>query len=133
VSRFFDTSILVHAQQQGQKAEAARRAMAEGGVISVQVVNEFANVSRRKLGKPWPEIEDAIRDVLAVMAPPIPVTLAISDTARRLSADHQLSLYDALIIAAALQAGCTTLLTEDMQAGRRFGDLTIVNPFADLG
>ena len=98
-------------------------------MISVQVINEFANVSRRKLGRSWAEIEAAIGDVLAVMAPPLPVTLAMSDAARRLAAEHGVSFYDALIVAAALDGGCTVLLTEDMQAGRSFGGLRVVNPF----
>lgn len=100
-------------------------------MISVQVLNEFANVSRRKLGRSWAEIEAAIGDVLAVMAPPLPVTLAMSDAARRLAAEHGVSFYDALIVAAALDGGCTVLLTEDMQAGRSFGGLSVVNPFME--
>ena len=99
-------------------------------MISVQVINEFTNVSRRKLGRSWAEIEAAIGDVLAVMAPPLPVTLAMSDAARRLAAEHGVSFYDALIVAAALHGGCTVLLTEDMQAGRSFGRLRVVNPFS---
>ncbi len=133
MSRFFDTNLLIYAQQEGAKGDAARHVVAEGGVISVQVVNEFVAVSRRKLGRSWAEIEDAIRDVLAVTAPPLPVTLSISEAARSLSAAHDLSFYDALIVAAALEAGCATLLTEDMQAGRRYGGLTIENPFAGVG
>ena len=98
-------------------------------MISVQVINEFANVSRRKLGRSWTEIEAAIADVLAVMAPPLPLTLAVSDAARRLAAEHGVSFYDALIVAAGLDGGCTVLMTEDMQAGRSFGGLRVVNPF----
>ena len=130
MTRFFDTNLLVYAQQQGPKAEIARRVMAEGGMISVQVINEFTAVSRRKLGRSWPEIEEALRDILAVMAPPLHVTAETSAMARELAAAHELSFYDALIIAAAVQAGCATLFSEDMQAGRRFGELAIVNPFA---
>jgi len=129
-SRFFDTNVLVYAQGRGEKADIARRSIAAGGIISVQVVNEFANVSRRKLGKSWAEIETAIADVLAVMEPALPITLAVSNAARGLAAEHDVSFYDALIIAAATEAECSSLLSEDMQAGRRFGSLTIVNPFA---
>lgn len=131
MSRFFDTNVLIYAQGQGEKAEIARRLMAEGGFISVQVVNEFANVSRRKLGKSWADIEAAINDVLAVMAPPLPITISMSNAARRLAAEHDVSLYDALIVTAASEASCSSLLTEDMQAGRSFGKLLIVNPFAN--
>jgi predicted nucleic acid-binding protein len=133
VSRFFDTNVLIYAQQEGQKADTARRLMAEGGFISVQVLNEFANVTRRKLGLAWGDVEAAIADILAVMEPPLPIGLSLSATARELAADHGLSFYDALIVAAAMEAKCTVLLTEDMQAGRRFEDLTIVNPFVEEG
>jgi predicted nucleic acid-binding protein len=126
---FLDTNILVYAQQDGPKAEIARRIVAEGGVVSVQVLNEFAQVARRKLGRSWAEIADAVADVVAATAPPLPLTLDLHDEARRIAETDGLSFYDALIVAAALNAGCGTLLTEDMQAGRRFGPLAIVDPF----
>jgi len=108
--------------------------MAKGGAIgSHQGVNEFTANPRRKFNQPWPAIEAGIRDILAVMAPPLPVTLASSDGARSLAAAHDLSFGHALIIAAALEAGCTTLLTEDMRSGRRFGALTVTNPFGAYG
>jgi predicted nucleic acid-binding protein len=66
------------------------------------------------------------------MEPPVPLTLAASEAARRLAAEHDVSLYDAFIIAAASEAGCSVLLSEEMQAGRSFGTLMIVNPFAEL-
>ena len=112
-----------------RRADVARLSLAEGGVISVQVINEFANVSRKKLQRSWAEIEEAIGDVLALVAPPLPLTLSMSEAARRLAAEHSVSFYDALIVAAAMEAGCTVLLTEDMQAGRSFGGLMVVNPF----
>jgi len=121
--------VLVYAQQQGAKADAARLILAEGGMISVQVINEFANVSRKKLNRSWAEIEAAIADVLALVEPPLPLTLAMSEEARRLSAEHGVSFYDAMVVAAAQHAACTVLLTEDLQAGRNFGGLTVVNPF----
>ncbi len=127
---FFDTNILVYAQEQGVKAEKARALFASGGAVSVQVLNEFAAVARRKLRKGWPEISAAIDDVLALVAPPLPLTVAIHIAARGLAADHGLSFYDALIVAAALEGGCDILFSEDMQDGRAFGGLTVRNPFA---
>ncbi len=129
MSVFFDTNVLIYAQQDGEKAEVARRLLAEGGFISIQVINEFTQVSRRKLGRSWSEIGPAIADILAVLPPPLPITLAMSDAARRLAEAYSLSFYDALIIAAALEARCTTLLTEDLQDGQRFDDLIVLNPF----
>ena len=130
MSDFFDTNILVYAQQDGAKAETARALLARGGVLSVQVLNEFAAVARRKLGKEWDDIGAAIEDALALVDPPLPLTTALHEAARGLARDHGFAFYDALIVAAAVEAGCDRLLSEDMQSGRALGGLTIVNPFA---
>lgn len=127
---FFDTNILIYAQEQGAKADKARALLAAGGVLSVQVLNEFAAVARRKLGKNWREIGEAIDDALTLVDPPLPLTIALHTAARALADDHNVSFYDALIVAAALEAGCETLISEDLQNGRAFGELRIVNPFA---
>lgn len=59
------------------------------------------------------------------------ISLSTHAAAIALARDHDLSIYDALIVAAAQEAGCDTLFTEDMQHGRRFGSLAIVNPFIE--
>lgn len=130
VAAFLDTNILVYAQQAGPKGEVARRLLAEGGVVSVQVLNEFAAVAARKLGRSWDEIAAAIEDLLAVVEAPLPLTVALHEAARGLAAAHGVSFYDALIVAAAQAAGCERLCSEDLQAGRRFGAVLVVNPFA---
>jgi predicted nucleic acid-binding protein len=130
VKAFFDTNILIYAQEQGAKADKARALLAAGGVLSVQVLNEFVAVARRKLGKNWREIGEAINDALTLVDPPLPLTIALHTAARALADDHNLSFYDALIVAAALEACCETLISEDLQNGRAFGELRIVNPFA---
>jgi predicted nucleic acid-binding protein len=129
VSAFFDTNILVYAQQNGAKADKARALLAAGGVLSVQVLNEFAAVASRKLGKAWDEISEAIDDALALVDPPLPLTMTLHAVAREIARDHRYGFYDALILAAALEAGCDTLLSEDLQDGRTFGALKIINPF----
>jgi len=131
VSAFFDTNMLVYAQQSGDKAERARALLAAGGKLSVQVLDEFAAVSRRKHGKAWGEIADAIADALALVDPPQAVTLDLHAAARSLAERHNLSFNDALIVAAAIEAGCDTIYTEDMQHGRAIGGLTIRNPFLE--
>jgi predicted nucleic acid-binding protein len=131
VSVFFDTNILVYAQQTGGKADRARVLFAGGGKLSVQVLNEFAAVSRRKQGRDWREIAEAISDVLLLVDPPLALTLDLHTTARALAGDHRLSFYDALIVAAAVEAGCDILYSEDLQHGRTIGGLAIVNPFAE--
>ena len=129
MSVFFDTNILVYAQQNGAKADKARTLLAAGGILSIQVLNEFAAVARRKLGKEWDAIEDAIDDVLALVDPPLPLTMVLHARAREIACDHGFGFYDALILAAALEAGCHTLLSEDLQDDCVLGALTIVNPF----
>jgi predicted nucleic acid-binding protein len=129
VSVFFDTNILVYAQQAGPQSDRARTLLAGGGKLSVQVLNEFVAVCRRKLGKDWREIADAIDDLLALLDPPVPLTLDLHVAGRALAEMHQLSFYDALIVAAAIESGCDTLYSEDMQHDQIIGGLTIRNPF----
>lgn len=131
MSAFFDTNILVYAQQTGRTADRARALFAGGGKLSVQVLNEFTAVSRRKQRRDWHEIAEAISDALALVDPPLALTLDLHAAARALAEDHRLSFYDALVVATAIEAGCNILYTEDMQHGRKFGSLAIVNPFLE--
>lgn len=131
MSAFFDTNILVYAQQTGGKADRARALFAGGGKLSVQVLNEFTAVSRGKQQRDWREIAEAVSDVLTMVDPPLELTLDLHTIARALAEDHRLSFYDALVVASAIEAGCDTLFTEDMQHGRKFGELTIINPFRE--
>lgn len=127
---FLDTNILIYAVSDDPRRDRAQELLAAGGTISVQVLGEFTNVLRNKLRKGWPDIEAAIEDICAVLAPARSLTVATHQAARTLACDHGLSFYDALIAAAALEAGCDTLLSEDMQGGRVIPGLRIVNPFS---
>ena len=69
-------------EREGARAEKARALLAAGGVLSVQVLNEFAAVARRKLGKAWDEIGEAIEDALALVDPPLPLTMTLHAAAR---------------------------------------------------
>ena len=102
-----------------------------GGVISVQVLNELANVLRTKQREQWPRFEAALIVVERWFETTLPVTLGMRRAALALARDHGLGIYDALIIAAALEADCDTLYSEDLQHGRRFGDCVIVDPFLE--
>jgi predicted nucleic acid-binding protein len=131
VKAFFDTNILVYATTSDTKKQQAADCLGGGGLASVQVLNEFVHVVLRKLRHDWPQIEFALsqfRDSLDEVAP---VTMNTHTSALSLARDHSLSFYDALIVASAIEAGCDTLFTEDMQHGRKFGGLTIVNPFLE--
>ena len=126
---FIDTAVLVYAQGSGAKSEKARQVILAGGVISVQVLNEFVAVLSRKLRVEWEVIADALADVRETLGPVRPLDVQTHQHAVDLARSHGFSFYDALIVASALDAGCGTLLTEDLQTGRRVGRLTIVNPF----
>jgi predicted nucleic acid-binding protein len=129
MTAFFDTNVLVYAVAGDRRQLAADRVLAQGGLVSAQVLNEFANVAHKKLRKSWIEIEYAIARFCDIVDAVVPLTRTINAAAINLARDHSFSFYDALIVAAALEAGCDTLFTEDMQDGRVLGGLTIRNPF----
>ena len=129
MSAFWDTNVFVYAFIAGPKQQIARRRLMSGGVISVQVLNEFANVMRRKMKRPWEEVERFLAVIRVRFPTAAPLTIETHASALALARDHSVAFYDALILASALSARCTTLYTEDLQHGRRFGDCEIVNPF----
>ncbi|MFZ1962806.1 MAG: PIN domain-containing protein [Roseiarcus sp.] len=129
MSRFFDTNVLVYAFLDGPKRMRAQQALAEGGIISAQVLNEFTHVSRRKHLRDWPEIEAALGVIRGRFPVVAPLTEQTHAAALALARDHGFAFYDALIVAAAIEAGCDTLVTEDMQHGRTIDALTICDPF----
>jgi predicted nucleic acid-binding protein len=129
---FFDTNVLVYTLgQDDARTPAAEALLAQGGLISVQVLNELASVARRKLGMPWPDVTEAL-DAIRVLCPsPVPLSAETHDAAVRLAAQHGFHIYDALIVAAALEAGCATLYSEDLHSGQVIdGQLTVQNPFS---
>ena len=127
-----DSNVAIYAFRSDQRSERALAALEAGPVVSVQVMNEFVNVARRNLGFDWMEIETALLSLREVASAVVPVTEATHIEAVRLARRYRLTIYDALIAAAALIAGCTELLSEDMQHGLVIdGTLTIRNPFAD--
>ena len=101
-----------------------------GGVISAQVLNEFTNVLRKKQALDWRQIEAALGVVERWFETITPLTRETHRVAVALARDHVIGFYDALIIAAAIEADCDALYSEDLQNGRRFGDCVVVNPFA---
>ena len=126
---FFDTNILVYTTTSDPKKQSATDCLRRGGVASVQVLNEFVHVARRKLRHNWPQIELALGLFRASLDDIVPVTMNTHTGAVLLAREHGLSFYDALIIAAAIEAGCDKLFSEDMQRRRAIGGLGIINPF----
>ena len=127
---FFDTNVILYAfRQDDARGQVAETLLAAGGELSVQVLNEFVAVARRKLDKSWEEIRRAL-DVLGIFCPePIPLTIETHERAVDISERHGYSIFDSLIIAAALHVGASTLYSEDMRDGQVIDGLTIRNPF----
>lgn len=128
---FFDTNILVYTTTSDPRQATAAACLRGGGVASVQVLNEFVHVARRKLRHDWPQIEIALAQFRAALDDVRPITLGTHVAAVALARDHRLSFYDALIVAAAQEAGCDVLYSEDLQHGSSFGTLRVENPFLD--
>ena len=129
MTAFFDTNVLVYTITDDARGNVARSRLSNGGVVSVQVLNEFARVARKKLGLDWAIVEAALAELRALVDDVRPVALSTHEFALSFARRDGFDIYDALILAAALEAGCETLFSEDFQHGRRFGDLTVVNPF----
>ncbi|WP_256077539.1 PIN domain-containing protein [Massilia sp. YIM B04103] len=127
---FFDTNILLYLlSAEATKADRAEELLSKGGIISVQVLNEFASVAARKLGMSWAEIREVLAQVRMVCAVKA-VTVQTHDKAMQLAERYGLSFYDSLVVSAALLSGCASLYSEDMQDGLLVeGQLTIRNPF----
>ena len=120
---FFDTNILLYLISEDiTKADRAETLLGLGGVISVQVLNEFSAVALRKQAVSFTA---TIRAVCAVK----PVDIETHELGLNLAERHRFSIYDGLIVAAALRAGCSLLYTEDLHDGQTVEQLTIRDPF----
>jgi predicted nucleic acid-binding protein len=129
-ANFFDTNVLVYlASGDAAKADRAEAAISAGGAISVQVLNELANVARRKMQMSWADTH-ALLTTLRSLLTVHPLTLETHETGLRLAERYGLSIYDAMIAAAAIEADCDTLWSDDMQHGLVVDEgLRIANPF----
>lgn len=129
---FFDTNVLLYLLSKDEaKADRAEALLGSGGTISVQVLNEFASVASRKLAMPISEIREVLSTVRAVCAVK-PLDIETHELALDLAERKKFSIYDGLIVAAAVRAGCTVLYTEDLQHGQMIGKLEIQNPFYEI-
>jgi predicted nucleic acid-binding protein len=111
------------------KADRAENLLAEGGIVSVQVLNETAAVARRKMKLDWAEVDELLAAVKA-SCEVVAMTLHTHELALRLARGHQLPIYDALICASAKEAGAEVLWTEDLNSGQSVDGIRISNPFA---
>ena len=126
---FIDTNVVLYLLDDGHKADRAEALMANGPRISVQVLNEAEVNCRRKAGMSWEETGAFLSGIKA-LCPVEDLTLQTHEVGRALAERYGCSVYDAMIVAAALIAGCTTLYTVDMHDGLLVEDqLRLVNPF----
>lgn len=127
---FIDTNILLYLlSADTAKADLSEIIVREGGLISVQVLNEMANVARRKLAMTWKAIHELLA-LIRSLCPVKPLTIETHDRGRLVAERYGLSVYDAMIVATALLGGCEILYSEDMQDGLLIDDqLRIRNPF----
>lgn len=135
MSVFFDTNILLYADdadagaKTGTARDLLRHAMStRTGVVSTQVLQEFYVNARRKLHLDGAAARARVEVYLGFDV--VTITPALLLAAVDLNRLDSVSFWDALVVRAAEQAGCDTLYSEDLQAGRRFGALRVVNPFA---
>ena len=128
---FFDSNVLLYATSgDTAKADRAEQLIRAGGAISVQVLNEIANVARKKMHFSWERTHGLLAQFRQLLPHVIPMTLEIHEAGITLAERYGLSVYDAIIAAAALAADCDTLWSEDMHDGLVIdGRLTVINPF----
>lgn len=128
---FLDTNVLIYAVAKNDpRCPRAEELLVTGGVISVQVLNEFVSVVRRKMRMPWKDVREALEAIRVLCPSPLAATVETHETALDIAEKYGYEIYDASIVAAALQARCSTLYSEDLQAGQVIeAELTVQNPF----
>lgn len=126
---FLDTNILVYALlDEGIKQQTALELLQSGCVISTQVLNEFAQVARKKAKLDWQEITE-LSNAIQSLTEIVMLDLVTHNRALTVAASYGYSFYDSMIVAAALESGCNLLISEDMQDGQLIESLLIKNPF----
>ena len=137
-SIFLHTNILVYANdsEEPEKQHTARTLIKdalrrENGVISVQVLSEFWVTVTRKIRKPLP-LSTARRETeLFALMSVVDLDVALFYDTLRVQQMYEISYRDAGIVAAAETAGCTTLYSEDLNAGQKYANVTVANPFSN--
>ena len=127
---FFDTSVLLYLLSgDTAKADRVETLLSTRGVVSVQVLNEFAVVALRKLKMPLNEIREILESIRAVCAVE-PITVETHDRGLAVLERYRFSLYDSMLVATALIAGAKIIYSEDLQHGQVIDDqLRVTNPF----
>src|SRR5262245_605864 len=119
VKAFFDTNVLIYAIAKNDvRAAKAEELLENGGSVSVQSLNEFVAVARRKLNMKWKEVNECLYLFGILCSDPVPVTHDIHRSALAIAENYSYGIYDALIASAAIETGCKTLYSEDLQDGQ---------------
>lgn len=136
---FLDTNVFVYAFDSAAPVKARRAnelirlaVTSRKGIVSFQVVQEFLNVALRRFAHPMTPadgqqyLSSVLSPLLAVQSSP-----ALYGDALRICSRDRLSWYDSLIVAGAIEGGCSTLYSEDLPHGLQADGLRIENPFRD--
>jgi predicted nucleic acid-binding protein len=128
---FFDTNVLIYAVGRDDPRQGtARQLISSGGVISVQVLNEFVSVAHRKLHMSWQAVNEVLQVIQILCPDPVPTMINTHRLALRIAESYGYDIYDSLIAASALEADCNTLFSEDFRDGQNIEErLTVRNPF----
>lgn len=126
---FLDSNVLLYLLEPGtRKSQRSRGLVSAGAFVSVQVLNEYSDVARRKRMLCWDDIVNSLEPIKESCVV-LPVNIALHERALSIVRETNLRIFDANIVAAAELAGCDVLYTEDLNNGQRIGRVTIVNPF----
>lgn len=125
----FDSNVLLYLiSSEDNKAAAAENLLRQGGIVSTQVLNEITSVTRRKFRMEWPEIEAlllTIKEFCTITGVSVPG----QEKGMQIAMRFGYTIHDSVILATALEAGCHTLYSEDMQHGQIIDGMRIQNPF----
>jgi predicted nucleic acid-binding protein len=128
----FDSKVLLYlVSGNPTKSSVAEDLLRAGGVVSVQVLNEVVAVARRKFRMQWPEVRDLLSPIYSACRI-VPIEAETHEAGMLIAERFRYGIYDSVILAAAIEAGCTVLYSEDLQSSQRIGSVTIRNPFAGL-
>ena len=134
MASFIDSNILIYAEANDESAKQTvalallrRLKLEEHGVLSTQVLQEYCNVSLRKLKLSVDHLRRQLRSHEQFEV--VQVTPAIIQSALDLHQTRSLSFYGAMILQAAITSGCDTLYSEDLNAGETVNGVKIINPF----
>ncbi len=128
---FLDTNVLIYSfAEEGIKTSVAESLVIGGCTVGVQSLNELVSVAVRKLRKPWVDILSWLTVIHKLSPPPVPLTQEIHYRGLHIAQAHGYHIDDSMLLAAAIESGCTVFYSEDLPDGHVIHGLTIRNPFA---